>query len=376
MKRTHLAIMLKLMHTPRVFLQIARNRIMTKRAYSHQMVSTRKLQTLVFITTRLCNLRCEMCFQAHNDHKKREENRIGIDDYRKVLDEVKDWKPVIQINGGEPFMYPDMPLLLEEIKKRNLFCMINTNGTLLKKHAELIVKLGVEKLAISVEGPPELHNKICNFDKAYNMTLAGIQAIAEEKKRQKSAYPMIHVKSVISPANVGQLEPVIKLYDTGWIQMVEFSNMWFLHESQVELHDKLHTGVDYHPPSTFPLFSKDDFRTAMEHVWDLQRRYDHLPFIVYPYVSEDLVDIYYEKPTKFLHKNHCLYPYQSARILPDGDVHACFEDLAAKAIIGNVRENSLTEIIRGEKAQEFLRKLDEAGGAWPICTRCCGIFRT
>jgi radical SAM protein with 4Fe4S-binding SPASM domain len=314
--------------------------------------------------------------QDHNAHQQQERNRIGIDDYKKLLDEVAGWNPVIQMTGGEPFMYREIDALIETVKERNLFCMINTNGTMLKKHAELIVDLGVEKITVSIEGPPEIHNQICNFDKAYDLALSGIQAIVEEKKKRRSSYPFIDVKSVITPANVGQLESVVKLLDKGWIQMVDFVHMWFLHKSQVEIHEKLNTGVDYYIPHNFPLFAQDELKSATKHVRELQHRYSHFPFIVFPDIPDDLMQFYYSKPVKRLYRNRCIYPYETARILPNGDVLACPEDIAAKAILGNLRDRSLTEIIRGEEAQEFLRKLDKADGVWPICTRCCGLFRS
>lgn len=371
-----LAIFYQLLHTPRVLWKVAKNRLSAKRTYNHQMVSGRKLQLLVLIVTRRCNLHCSMCMQNHDDHRKQETNRIDIDAYKKLLDEVKGWNPAIQITGGEPFMYSEIDTLIEAVKEKNLFCMINTNGTMLKKHAGLIVDSGVEKVTVSIEGPAEIHNQICNSDKVYEQALSGIQALAEEKKKKGRSYPFIDIKSVISPANNGHLESVVKLLETGWVQMVDFVHMWFLHTSQVEPHKKLNTGVDYYPPHNIPLFSENELEYAMKHIRKLQHRYRNSPFIVFPDIPDDLMKFYYSNPAKRLYRNRCIYPYETARVLPHGDVLACPEDIAAKAVLGNIRDKSLTDIIRGKKAQEFLAKLDRANGAWPICSRCCGIFRS
>ncbi len=359
---------------------------MANRTYRSEMTPGRKLQLLVLIVTRRCNLRCRMCMQDHNAHLRQEKERIGLDEYKKLLDEVKGWSPVIQMTGGEPFIYREIDALIEMVKERNLVCMINTNGTMLQKHAGVIVDLGVEKVTVSIEGPPEVHNRICDFDRAYELALSGIQALAEAKKKRRSPYPFIDVKSVITPANAGRLEPVVKLLDTGWIQMVDFVHMWFLHPAQVEIHKKLNPGADYYPPHEFPLFKQEELAYAMKHIRELQRRYSHYPFIVFPDIPDDLMRSYYSDPAKRLYRNRCIYPYETARILPNGDVLACPEDIAAKAILGNIRDRtihdrtirdrSLTDVIQGEKAQDFLEKLDKSGGAWPICTRCCGIFRS
>lgn len=314
--------------------------------------------------------------QNHDDHVKQETDRIGIEDYAELLDEAKEWKPAIQMTGGEPFMYRQIDDLLKLVKDRHLFCMINTNGTMLQRHAETIVSLGVEKLTVSIDGPPGVHNCIRGSDRAYDQAMAGIEALAREKARQRSAYPFIDVKSVITPANAGKLEPVVQLLDSGWIQMVDFVHMWFLHESQTRLHDKLNTGVPYYPPHSFPLFARDELKYAMKHIRDLQRRYKHRPFIVFPDIPDESMMFYYDEPSRPLYRNRCGYPYETARVLPNGDILACPEDIAAKAILGNLREESFTDIVRGQRACEFLKKLDAVDGAWPICTRCCGMFRS
>lgn len=371
-----LAVLLNLLRTPRVLHKVLRNRLTAHRQYKAADTALRKLELLVLIVTRRCNLRCEMCMQDHDDHRKAETNRIEIEDYKKLLDEVTPWKPMVQITGGEPLLYKNIETLLHETKKRGLFVMMNTNGTMLEQHAKAIVESQVAKLTVSIEGPPEIHNKITQVANSYDKTIAGLKAVAEEKKRTGSAYPFIDVKGVITPANIGQMESIVQLHDTGWVQMVDFVHIWFLHRSQTELHDKLKTGVNYYPPHDMPLFKPEELRETMAHVRDLQKRYKSKPFIVFPDIPDDQMELYYSKPTELIHRANCIYPYESARVLPNGDVLCCPEDIAACGHLGNLSESSLTEIIRGEKAQAFLEKLEKANGAWPVCSRCCGIFRS
>ncbi|MCR5662403.1 MAG: SPASM domain-containing protein [bacterium] len=66
----------------------------------------------------------------------------------------------------------------------------------------------------------------------------------------------------------------------------------------------------------------------------------------------------------FSYKN-CLYPLVNLDITPSGDVCPC---LTVK--LGNVRDNSLQEIWRGEKAEQFRRALAR-DGFWSQCALCC-----
>ena len=372
----NLAVTWNVIKAPRVFTRLVKNRLDARKSYTAGCVQARKLNLLVLIVTRRCNMRCAMCMQDHEDHRRREENRIGLPDYRRLLTQVKPWNPTVQLTGGETFMYPEIGGLLDILRELDYFVTINTNGSFLEKYAEKVVSSRIGKLTVSLDGPPEIHDSIRRFPGAHERALAGLEALAEEKKRQGSRYPFIDVKSVISPDNVGQLEPVVRLAGEDRIQMVDFVHMWFLHQSQVERQQELGFQVDHYPPHTFTLFEPKLLREAMAHVRDLQRRYRKLPFIVFPDIPDDKMEYYYADPLKPLYRTRCIYPYETARVQPSGEVLACPEDIAAKAVLGNVREESLVDIVRGEKSAEFLSRLDQAGGGWPICNRCCGLFRS
>lgn len=372
----NLAVTWNVIKAPRVFTRIVKNRLDARKSYTADCVPTRKLNLLVLIVTRRCNMRCAMCMQDHEDHRRREEDRIGPEDYRRILTQAKEWNPTVQLTGGETFVYPGISELLGILRELDYFVTINTNGSLLEKYAKEVVAARIGKLTVSLDGPPEVHDSIRCFPGAHERALAGIRALDEEKKRQGTRYPFIDVKSVISPDNVGQLEPVVKLAGEGRIQMVDFVHLWYLHQSQVDKHREMGFSVDHYTPHAFSLFEPGQLREAMAHVRDLQRRYKKFPFIVFPDIPDDKMDYYYADPLKPLYRTRCIYPYETARILPSGEVVACPEDIAAKAPLGNVREQDLRDIVRGEKAAQFLAQLDAAGGGWPICNRCCGLFRS
>jgi MoaA/NifB/PqqE/SkfB family radical SAM enzyme len=60
----------------------------------------------------------------------------------------------------------------------------------------------------------------------------------------------------------------------------------------------------------------------------------------------------------------CNSPWVSAVIEPDGSVKPCFFHPA----IGNIKKNSLQEIINGERGIQFRRELDIDLN--PVCKRC------
>ncbi|MCB0348540.1 MAG: 7-carboxy-7-deazaguanine synthase QueE, partial [Bdellovibrionales bacterium] len=83
-----------------------------------------------------CNLRCEwlkadgktnLCDTAYSSHFPENEKR-NISEVLEAMDHFK-CKHVV-ITGGEPYLQPQLPALIEEIKKRDHFVTVETNGTI------------------------------------------------------------------------------------------------------------------------------------------------------------------------------------------------------------------------------------------------------
>src|SRR5512147_2171077 len=164
--------------------------------------------------TNLCNLRCKMCgqwgdtgiyrsdgFSASATDGEKERKRIleligakrqlALPDYIRLLDEVAPFAPIVSLFGGEPFLYPDIIPLIREIKKRGLTCTIITNGGRLEKHARELVEAGIDSVAVSIDGPPQLHNKIRGQADSFERAAAGVRAVAQVRRELGRALPML-----------------------------------------------------------------------------------------------------------------------------------------------------------------------------------------
>jgi MoaA/NifB/PqqE/SkfB family radical SAM enzyme len=85
---------------------------------------------------------------------------VPFDVLLKVVDEVYKYGASLIIRGGELFLYPRIIELLAYIKSKSMPLSIETNGVLLKKYAEALVKLKVDNLLISLDGPEDIHDYV------------------------------------------------------------------------------------------------------------------------------------------------------------------------------------------------------------------------
>jgi hypothetical protein len=116
---------------------------------------------LNLLTSMRCNLRCIMCQPAKPDH-----DREGLDAAAllNALDEVG-WERIreISVAGGEPLLTSDAMLVLERLAalgSRTLKLNLFTNGLLLHKRLDLLRRMGLLQLRLSVDSVGETYERI------------------------------------------------------------------------------------------------------------------------------------------------------------------------------------------------------------------------
>jgi hypothetical protein len=93
-----------------------------------------------------------------------------------------------------------------------------------------------------------------------------------------------------------------------------------------------------------------------------------------PELSREELEIFYRKPMLFLAgRTSCNAIWSMGQILADGNLTGstrCFDS----ARLGNIQQQSFPALWNGPTFREFRKYLKEAGGSYPACARCCGIF--
>lgn len=113
----------------------------------------RRINYVRLAVTDVCNLRCVYCMPEHMKFLPRNETLTFSENIRllKLLSQMGITK--VRITGGEPFVRPDLPDLLREIRQipgiRNVH--ITTNGVLTAPHLPLLKSLGIAGINLSLD---------------------------------------------------------------------------------------------------------------------------------------------------------------------------------------------------------------------------------
>ncbi|HSE62562.1 MAG TPA: radical SAM protein [Thermoanaerobaculia bacterium] len=360
--------------------------------------------------TNLCNLRCPMCgqwgstgiyrsdrFPAEATDGERERSRIkeliglkrqlALADYVRLLDEIAPFQPIVSLFGGEPFLYPELLPLVREVKKRGLTCTVITNGGRLEKHARELVEAGIDSIAVSIDGPPELHNRIRGQADSFERAAAGVRAVARAREELGRTLPMLIAIVPVTELNLTEIAPAIEALRELPIDTINVGLRWFVPKDAGARYENVMKetfgvraeswkGFDFEWPN-------GNGADHTRHMTDLVRLLKTLrrrrwidstagkPWVSFvPNVRPEEVPTYFQDFRQVFGHSLCPVAWYFAQVEPDGEV--CFCGDFPDYFIGNVRRQPFAEIWKGEKAMKFRAKL--AKEPLPICNRCCGSY--
>ena len=360
--------------------------------------------------TNLCNLRCRMCgqwgdtgiyradgFSDSATDGEKEKNRIreligakrqlALSDYVRLLDEVAPFRPIISLFGGEPLLYPEILPLVQEIKRRGLTCTLITNGGRLERLSRELVEAGIDSIAVSIDGPPEVHDRIRGQKGSFEKAAAGVAAVAKWRRDLGRALPMQIAILPVTELNIGDVAPALDALRKLPLDTINMGLRWFVPEKTgAEYEDVMREtfgiaaaswkGFKFSWPGGVEGTKTRQMTDLVKLLGNLRRRRYADSALGRPWVSfvpdvpaEEVPEYFSDFGRTFGH-DLCPVAWYFAQVEPDGEV--CFCGDFPDYFIGNVRRASFHEIWTGEKAWRFREKL--AREPLPICARCCGNY--
>lgn len=327
----------------------------------------------------ICNMKCLMCDiglrNASQEFYKVVENKKNLDFkiFKKLVDDVKTFRPVIAINLTEPLLKKDVVEFVDYVQKNKLECVLTTNGYLLENLAEDFVKANLSVINVSIDGTLKIHNRIRGINDSFERAHRGISLLSELKKRLGEDTPEIYVASVISNYNVGCLYETVKIFKELGVNGVKFTHLSFISETMAEAHNNKYRDIYEVKPSSLSAINPNEIDESALSQEVKRVREEFNSFVSFtPKISTiDEIRTYYKQSECFMSNTQCFIPWINAQILANGDVMPsgrCFH-----IIMGNINNDNFSKIWDGTRFRNFRKFLREVGTT-PACSRCCGIL--
>lgn len=324
-------------------------------------------RNVIIELTYRCNLSCQMCSimneiaARENKQKKHELNKSEI---LNIIDQLPS-KSNLTFTGGEIFLKNGIEEIIAKTAQKH-HVTIATNGLLLSKHAEMIVKSGVEAIGVSLDGPPEVHNRIRNVRNAFEKLEESLRIVKQEKEKLKCINPKINVNSVILIDNYDSLNEIVNILKRNGINSCTFQILDLsLNRSGINLNGNKNFGEN--PLLNIDKISPILIKKALDNIME-QGKKQSLEIQFLPSLTIEEITQYYQG-TFDLSNWECNLPWNTMRISPYGDVYPCLN-----LFIGNVRQNKLSTLWNNKTYTKFRQSLKRAS-LFPSCIGCCKMKR-
>lgn len=340
-----------------------RHEAYTRWAYSFPLLPPDRY---VFVLTNQCNLRCSSCFQKRNYDPLK---AMTKEEWMKLVKQISPFAR-ITLTGGEPLLFSGFKEVLREVATRHQ-CNVITNGVLLSEDTvDLMLSLvNFKVLAISIDS---IKRDFLDARGVRDNDWKRLENILEyfiKKRMEKKSPCVLEIKTLILDENAADLFQIHK-YCIEQLK-ADHHTFQFLKGSALQHSDQMYNLGEIFKKSQAPVYR--DFGLIMSELekvrqYNLEKKtvaFLHPKFadLNTPKPLPDLGFINHEKFNKSLFRP-CKFPWSSVHINYDGELFPC---LAVS--LGNVKQNSLRDILKGAKYKEFLGIIKHHGTV-EACNRC------
>ena len=281
--------------------------------------------------TNYCNLKCPEC-NSGSDLMTRSRGYMSTDLFGKIIEELGPYLYNVNLYfQGESMMHPEFFTILAGC--RHIHSTLSTNGHFLSRdNAEEIVRSGLNKLIISLDGMDKVSYSSYRVNGDFDKVIKGIENIAEARKRTSSQLKLI-IQFLVNRNNEDQIQSVEK----------------FAAEMNASLHLK-----------SMQIINRNSFESWLPSI----SRYSRYKKADADYkIKSNLPD-------------RCARMWFNPVITWDGKVIPCCFDKDADYTMGDINEESFIDIWNGPKYRLFRKNLFTRRSAINICRNCTsGLFR-
>lgn len=331
-----------------------------------------------------CNLRCKMCFYYNEVEKdktcklieQRSTEELTLVQIKDLIDQCSLMRvKIFTIHGGEPLLYPNIFEVSKYAKDKGMLVNFVTNGALINKAmAEKIVDAGINHITFSLDGPRPIHDEIRNVPGTFDRLIAGIK-ILKDMETDGAVVPNMSISTYVSAINQKKLAQTLRVINKTGIK--DWGVGLITHNSDkmagttrniLGLNSKEGHGNLENLKDEIKNINLDILNNQREACKVVNRNDEYGLKIIFP--SKEAISNYYNPDWN--EDSRCNYPWSRTVISPYGEVFPCVNLSMIDCKLGNIKEDSLSDIWNGG-AYRVLRKNLKKNKLFPICSKCCHI---
>lgn len=297
-----------------------------KRIELHKQLPLKTPMSVHIFPSYKCNFSCSYCIHAMSTEelklKEFKKENMSFNTYKNAIDGISKYdeklKALIFAGHGEPLIHPDIAKMVQYAKERNISerIEITTNASLLtKKMSDDLIKAGVDRLKISIQGTnKEKYLDIAKYKIDYEKFLTNLSYFYKNKI---------------------DTHMYIKIVDIALKDEEDAKKFKKMFGSICD-----HVDIEYVIP----------FVTDLDHS-QIKEEFNHC------------------KQGHKKHSNICSMPFYMQVIAPNGNILPCCS-VDIPIVLGNVNISSVKDIWESKKQNAFLTMMLKNKNSNPTCKSC------
>nr|MDK2851216.1 hypothetical protein [Candidatus Cloacimonadota bacterium] len=281
---------------------------------------------LMIEPTNICNLKCPLC-PSGNGTLKRSRGMMSFSVFKNIVDQIANQIGMLILwNQGEPYLNPEFNRMVRYAADKMLYTMTSTNASLSMDH-EKIVKSGLDKIIISMDGISEETYNNYRINGNYSLVLKNMERLVATRERLRSKTPYIVWQFIIMRHNESEITQVKQMARDIGVDKLDFKTVQIYRPEDIKFLPTDHKLSRYS-------FSENNF----------------------------------ELRTRLL--NRCRRIWTQPVINWDGEFSICCYDKDVSFKIGNINDESMDQLWHSHKLMKIRNTILKERASIEICRNC------
>ena len=169
--------------------------------YLNKLIGKRTPLMASFFITNVCNFTCGFC----NIAREKEKSRIGLEQFKNIIDSISPHVFYMSFSGGEPFLVPNLPEYFKYAKEKGVpFVHVVSNASVLTNEKIKQIDGYLDEISFSLDRFGEEHDKIRQFKGSFERLISAV-----ERVKNKSSIK-VSINTVLIPEYVEDYYKIVE----------------------------------------------------------------------------------------------------------------------------------------------------------------------
>jgi MoaA/NifB/PqqE/SkfB family radical SAM enzyme len=161
-------------------------------------------------TTNRCNLLCTTCPRTYEELEP--EADMSWELFTNIVNQFDSVQRVVLHGVGEPMLLKDLPKRIEFLKKRGIYVLFNTNGTLLNEtQGERLLSTGLDEIRVSLDAAESSTFQMVRGRDMFDRIVRNVTGFRRRQRELGVQYPRVSLWLTGLRETIGQLEAFVRL---------------------------------------------------------------------------------------------------------------------------------------------------------------------